>query len=361
MSSVNILNGASEPTSRPRLLPERYAQRDLFVCDISDAVLKDVTPHMEHPFYSLSKKPATEIRRYEHNGLWIEITPSVKGLPTIYDKDILIYAVSAVMEKIKRGEPASQRVRMNCREFLIFANRGASGKDYDALCAAVSRLAGAQIATNVRTGDIEQYDVFGMIDAASIRRKHGPAGRLLWVEIKLSDWVWNAIQAREVLTLHPDYFRLRRPIERRVYELARKHCGQQARWKCAISVLHRKSGSKSPLKHFRYLLHGITRHDDFPDYLVEIVSDDDCVLFVNRNTMPSDRKVAAPNVSRSIINRLSGDIYEEARSIAPGWDIYYVADRFGAWWSDIGEPKVGNADAFFLKFCRAWQARHGRA
>jgi Replication initiator protein A len=43
-------------------------------------VLKDLIPQMEHPFYSLSKKPDTQIRRYEHNGNWLEIVPSVKGL-----------------------------------------------------------------------------------------------------------------------------------------------------------------------------------------------------------------------------------------------------------------------------------------
>ncbi|MCZ7656308.1 MAG: replication initiator protein A, partial [Rhodocyclaceae bacterium] len=38
---------------------------------MADAVLKDVMPQMEHPFYSLSKKPETSIRRYEHNGQWL--------------------------------------------------------------------------------------------------------------------------------------------------------------------------------------------------------------------------------------------------------------------------------------------------
>jgi hypothetical protein len=47
------------------LVPERHPQYDLFICDVADAVLKDVMPHMEHPFYSLSKKPETTIRRYE--------------------------------------------------------------------------------------------------------------------------------------------------------------------------------------------------------------------------------------------------------------------------------------------------------
>ncbi|NKC10850.1 MAG: hypothetical protein GKR94_01165 [Gammaproteobacteria bacterium] len=73
------------------LKPILHAQGDLFVCDITDVILKDDLALMEHPFYSLSKKPDREPRRYEHNGRWIEFRPSIKGLPTIYDKDLRLF------------------------------------------------------------------------------------------------------------------------------------------------------------------------------------------------------------------------------------------------------------------------------
>ena len=53
------------------LLADKYPQRDLFICDVADAVLKDILPQMEQPFYSLSKNPDTTVRRYEHNGNWL--------------------------------------------------------------------------------------------------------------------------------------------------------------------------------------------------------------------------------------------------------------------------------------------------
>jgi hypothetical protein len=52
------------PNPLSALLPDRHPQHDLFICDVADAVLKDVMAQMEHPFYSLSKKPDTVIRRY---------------------------------------------------------------------------------------------------------------------------------------------------------------------------------------------------------------------------------------------------------------------------------------------------------
>ena len=63
-----------------QLVPIKHIQGDLFICDVADAVLKDIMPQMEHPFYSLSKKPEMTVRRYEHNGNWIEITPRLHGV-----------------------------------------------------------------------------------------------------------------------------------------------------------------------------------------------------------------------------------------------------------------------------------------
>ena len=116
-----------------QLIPEKYPQGDLFVCDVADAVLKDIMPQMEHPFYSLSKKPETTVRRYENGDNWLEVVPSVKGLATIYDKDILIYCISQIIAKLKAGEKVSQQVQINSADLLRFVNRGTSGKDYQAL------------------------------------------------------------------------------------------------------------------------------------------------------------------------------------------------------------------------------------
>lgn len=118
------------PNRDEHLIQAKHVQGDLFICDIADAVLKDLIPQMEHPFYSLSKKPETTIRRYEHNGNSLEIIPSIKGLATIYDKDILIYCISQLIEKLKRQEPIGPRLRISSYDLLVFSNRGTAGKDY---------------------------------------------------------------------------------------------------------------------------------------------------------------------------------------------------------------------------------------
>ena len=332
------------------LLPDRHPQHDLFICDVADAVLKDVMQHMEHPFYSLSKKPETTIKRYENGDKWLQITPSVKGLATIYDKDILIYCISQIMAKLKEGEAVSPRVRINSRELLIFTNRGTSGREYQSLLDALDRLEGTRIRTNIVTGDEEQVDGFGLIDASSIRRKHGLDGRLLWCEVKLSDWVFNAIRNEEVLTLHRDYFRLRKPIERRVYEIARKHCGQQKTWRITLAKLLLKTGSQSPQKRFRQMIRQLAEHDHLPDYHVTFEDEADMVVFTNRGTMFPAQLVEGS------IPPLQPDTYEAARHAAPGWDVRFLEREWRDWC--VEPPR--NPDRAFIGFCRKWFEKRGR-
>ncbi|EPX75638.1 replication initiator protein A [Salipiger mucosus] len=337
------------------LLPDRHPQHDLFICDVADAVLKDMMAHMEHPFYALSKKPETSIRRYEQNGCWIEITPSVKGLATIYDKDILIYCISQIMAGLKAGEEVSPRVRINSRDLLIFTNRGTAGKDYQALVEAIDRLSGTRISTNIRTGDEEQYDTFGLIETASVRRKHGLDGRLLWCEVKLSDWVFNAIRSHEVLTLHRDYFRLRKPLERRVYEIARKHCGRQDEWRISLPALLKKTGSQSPLKRFRQMVRNLVEYDHLPDYSVSFLDDRDMVIFSNRGTVvEKPEPPALPGI------RLDPEIHDRARENAPGWDVHYLEREWRIWMADGGFDAPRDPNRAFLGFCKKWFEKRGR-
>jgi hypothetical protein len=69
-------------------------QADFFVCDIFDAAPKGDMASMEHPIFSISTKPDRRIRRYENGPNFVEITPSVKGLATVHDRDVLIYCIS---------------------------------------------------------------------------------------------------------------------------------------------------------------------------------------------------------------------------------------------------------------------------
>ena len=227
--------------------------------------------HMEHsPFYSLSKKPELRCAVMSTAGTGLRSRQASRDLRRSMTKTSSFIRISQVMAKLKAGEPISPRVRINSRDLLIFTNRGTSGKDYQALQEAFSRLAGTRIGTNIRSGKEEQYEGFGLIHAPSFlssvwvspSKLRGPntgfEAKLARVSIVRTDAIGACGPER-------DYFRLRKPLERRIYEIARKHCGQQKEWRIGLLTLLNKSGSESPEKRFRQMIRHLAEHDHLPE------------------------------------------------------------------------------------------------
>lgn len=266
---------APEPDPKKKLLPVRNLNRDFFLADLVDYAFKDDTASMEAPIFSLATKPdLTQWKWASKDGKRrMEVTPSVLGRATIHDKDVLIYVTSQMTEALnrERSDTSSRKVRFTVHDYLMTTNRHTSGREYEAFQVALRRLSGTRIYTNIETGDMRIKHDFGIIDSWEIVEKSPLDDRMIAVEIELSEWLYNAIQEKEVLTLHPDYFRLRKPTERRIYELARKHCGHQAEWTIGLSLLHEKSGSRATLYEFHEAVKDMAESDHMPDYRIHVI------------------------------------------------------------------------------------------
>ena len=326
---------------RPPLLPDRHPTADFFICDVLDAIPKDDMASMEHPIFSLSTRPDRRILRYEHNGTQVEITPSVKGLATIHDKDVMIYCISQLIAKLNAGDEPSPLLHLKAHDLLVATNRETSGDGYRRLREAFERLSGTRIITNIETGGIETTTGFGLIDSWEIQRKTRD-GRMVSVVVRLSDWMYRAVVAKSVLTIHRDYFRLRKPLERRVYEIARKHCGQQTEWRISLDLLLKKCGSNSPRRVFKQMIRELIDHDHLPDYTVRL--QDLMVVFENRERVIERDSVVLP--------RLDPDIMNDVRIVAPGYDPYFLEREWHEMWIDSGCPRLHEPNAAFLAFCR---------
>ena len=340
------------------LLPDRMQQGDFFVCDIFDAAPKGDMASMEHPVFSISTKPDRRIRRYENGDHFIEITPSVKGVATVHDRDILIFCISQVIAAYNEGRQIEQTVRFKARDFLAATNRGTDGRGYEQFIAALERLRGTTVTTNIVTGGVEQTRIFGLVESADVVRQTRD-GRMQDIEVRLSDWVFNAIKGREVLTLHRNYFRLRKPLERRLYEIARKHCGQSNEWRIGLTKLRLKCGSNSSDKEFRRLVTKIVdedqEHNHIPDYRLVFDSEKDQLVVLNRQTM---KKVDAyPEWIRVIV--LDGDTYDEAREAAPGWDPYYIEQEWRDWLANAQKAPPKKPELAFIRFCAKFYELRG--
>jgi plasmid replication initiation protein len=223
---------AAAQNAHPQLSPDRYPIRDFFVADILEWALKDDLHSMEHPLFSLLKKPPKGSEKggalhYEHDGNHVIIKWGADGRATIWDKDVLIYAVSQLMEAANQGRPISRTVRLTAYDLLKSTQRHTGGKNYELLKEALARLTGTRVETNIATNGLRIHQGFGLLDNWKIV-KRADNGQMILVELTLNEWLYNAVLGREVLTLNRKYFQLDGGLERRLYELARKHCGHQA-------------------------------------------------------------------------------------------------------------------------------------
>lgn len=331
------------------LLPIRHPEKDLFICDFGDVIPKSDIASMEHPLFTLSTKPDTAIRKYEHNGNTVTIAPSAYGRATIHDKDILIYCISQLMAGINQGNEPSRKIRFKAHDLLVTTNRGIGGTEYKGLRKAFERLSGTRIETNIKTNGQEIIEGFGIIDSYRIVIDDPKTKRMVELEITLSEWLYNSVIGEEVLSINHDYFRLRKPIERRIYEIARKHCGKQKRWHIGIENLHKKVGSSGSLKKFKEAISHLVKHDHLPEYNIYYESGN--VLFYYRDYQEKPAIQALQDNNRP---SLKPDTIEKAkRVLGRHFDVYAIESEWLQWWEQSGKPELQSPDGAFFNFCKA--------
>ena len=251
-------------------------QGDMFVADLVDVPIKGEMSTMEFPLFSLATKPDKEIYRYDNpkTGDWLEIIPSVRGRATQHDKDVLLFAMSQIVEGLKRGREVGRevgrKVQITAHEFLVATGRSRGGKAYDELLSSLERLRGTTFKAGIeRLLDGKTHkkgEVFGLIDSAKVISANG---RMVAIDIELGERIFLALGRHDVLTYSPEYYGLRSPMTRRLYELCRKHCGKQPIWEIGLEKLHDKVGSRASRREFRRQIVQTVKKQPIPDYMID--------------------------------------------------------------------------------------------
>lgn len=247
------------------LSSEKHPQKDFFIADIFDATsFRDDISSMEYPLFAL-KAGDKKTRRFELNGFKTVVAPNAEyGMAAIHDKDIWIYCISKLVTAMNAGEEISRTVRFTIYDFLMTTNRAVSGTTYERTKDALERLAGTRITTGIETAKTRESHGFGLIDSWRVIEEKD--GRMVRLEVTLPNWLYRSVTSNTVLNISPDYFRLRKPLDRRIYELARKHCGHQITWQIGLDGLHKKSGSTRDLRKFRADIKSLANSNELPDY-----------------------------------------------------------------------------------------------
>jgi plasmid replication initiation protein len=339
------------------LVPLRHPNRDFFVLDITDAAPRGDMPGMEFPFFALGTQPDTREREYRRGDTILKVIPSVRGMATVFDRDILLYCISQLVARKNAGLEIGKVVRFNAHDMMVATNRQTDGHSYARLKDALVRLRGTTFETTIKTGGKSETEIFGIVEKAYAVREEPVTGRMIAVEVVLSEFLLRAIESDQVLAINRVYFQLRSPVDRRLYELARKHCGQQPQWSIGLELLKDKVAFSSNARKLRAHVRGLSASQHLPDYTVEIV--DDVVTFRPKpDESPSPALPSAPpsveaaptsaptpaEGPRRIM--ISSGALERARELAPGWDKYYLEGAYKDFFADKEPAK--NEDARFL-------------
>ena len=332
-----------------KLTPNRHPTRDFFIADIFDnTAFKDDMASMEHPIFSLSKKKDVRELKYQKDNVSIAIKPTIDGLPTIFDKDVLLYCGSILMQEMNAGRTPPKTLRISTHDMLVATNRLTNGLSYERLKKALNRLQGVSIQTNIKTNGREISRGFGLLESYEIIESSRVKDRMVKLEITLSDWFYNSIIGTEMLTINRDYFRLGKPLERRLYEIARKHCGGQKSWSIGLINLMNKTASSSPLRKFRFFIKDIAKDNHLPDYNIAI-NDNDTVTFSQKHPMSKQEVLPLeemPHIRPDTIKK-ARDFVEFAGT---GWDFQAIHEEFTLSLQNGFKPdKVDGAFINFVK------------
>ena len=344
------------------LLPVRHNEGNFFIADIFDNLpFKDDMASMEHPLFTLSQKPDMRTLHYENGNASVEMQPSSIGLPSIMDKDILLYCASVVMAKINQGEYPPKTIRLSLHDLLVATNRHTNDRGYKFIKKALNRLTGCMLKTSIKTGRTSQGKMFHLVESAEYLESERVKDRIIGVELTLSDWFYNSLIAKEVLTINKNYFRLRSPLERRIYEIVRKHekhIKESASWSISLEKLRLKSGYSAELKYFNRSIKKLCDTNHLPDYLL-FLDEKNIVHFSLKN---EDFKVVQEDeetehqyllaLDTEITHALSDADITKAKKAAGRADIYGLWSDFRQYNMDANN-QLDNVTAAFIGWCKS--------
>jgi plasmid replication initiation protein len=268
-----MLAAERTPDTDQRCNPETKQQRQLSLRFDSPLYgkVKNERVVMVFNFFALAKERVSELAIYDDGTVRIEVTGTKHGVANMYDKDLLIYLASLLQEKINRNEQISPKLYVTGYDFFRACGQSLGGSSYQRLEESLRRLQGTQIKTNIETGGEGQDEAFSWLTSYKAQYVRGPNGvrRLRGFMVELCEWLFRAVvKDRRMLTYDPEYFKLS-PIERRLYEIARAHCGQQPAFRIGLAKLHTRVGSDTSLQNFKKVL---DRQDGvLPGYAYRIV------------------------------------------------------------------------------------------
>ncbi|ETW92325.1 MAG: hypothetical protein ETSY1_44150, partial [Candidatus Entotheonella factor] len=337
--------------------PELEKQGDFFVpvvmCDLP---IKDEVSLLDFAPYRLSPRSKTNTLYYKLNDAEITVAGSEAfGLAHTHDYDIVIHMIShlnAEMRAYERGlrpnlPPRSYRPYV--WDMLRFLRRDDGKAQYLGMEESLERSQGTSISIKPLHNDSwrRKSQGFGLIDGWEVVSKTN-SGLISSVEIGIPRWIYDGVvkERPSLLTFHPDFFLLRKPLGKTLYRLARKTAGEGESF-YSMKDVHYRSGSTQPSNQFARDVRELLADTGF-----RILDYDFKVVGGNRGQRLEMEKVSTGEMKQRKLPLLKTSTYEKVKKVAPGCDVYGLEAEWRQWVQETDRPLPDNADAAFINFCK---------
>jgi hypothetical protein len=261
----------------------------------------DLVQFLAYPFFSLKKSDKKPFCFSPRDGVKIGVYPGYWGRATIWDKELIVYAISVMEQRLRNGTLTPDTP---CEAIVADANEMAhvvgiretirlGNRYFKLLQNAGRRLSTTSVETTVQFGgkavSREIWETTTLCQSVKIARDK-TSGTML-ISIHLSDWVWRAImyrERREVLTVN-EYYQINCGLRRRLYEILRQQMGihftrtsrPKSEWIITLDRLRELCGSDAAPREFKRLLKAALRDSLLVHWRLSIVRDGTALLARN--------------------------------------------------------------------------------
>ncbi|MCP1168915.1 replication initiator protein A [Limimaricola litoreus] len=256
-------------------------QLDLFVALVGDVPLRDDKEMMSAPMVSIAKRGQRRIEWEGPSGQQVVIT-STEGddIATIWDFDLVIWAISQLNAAVERGETPAQTISFRPYDLMksirwCDSMGRVGGREYERFKAAMNRLRATRIRTTIRRHDRkDRHEDFNLVSDFTLDeiKDADDHARPLGAQMTIPTWIYRAVigSRKEVLSITPLYFDLTSGLDRFLYRLARRHAGNgldnSDGWAFSFRDLHRRSGSQMRYADFAKALRKAIAAEKIPTY-----------------------------------------------------------------------------------------------
>lgn len=213
------------------------------------------------------------------------------GSLNFYDKKTLIYILSKLAAFKREDGFIPERFYFSVHDYCKVVGMGqVGGKNRKLLRASLDRLkyTGFVLSQSERYDDITQNSTH--LSFLETITNQSIESNTKYFIVDIPKWLRDDLEKNSLLTLNPNYFQMTNPFQSRLYEIARKYCGDKKSQKLYFPTVQMLLGTEDKnIRKLKYKLrlHGGLKTEDNPDgifdYYIEIFSDH--ILIHNNNAV----------------------------------------------------------------------------